>query len=1126
MPHTDGDERYLSVYDDMGGQNRITLIFHTNGTNDCHYEIIDAIKTFENYWHSVSQNDKIDVSTQFFVDEDVVFDAINYMRSNIGCFLTPDDYARIDSLLSDPLYIENSLYSVRQMLSLPIGAFTQENIVADPLNLFSPALQRLSKLNFSNIFDIDENVIFDTEGNALSFIDSPWGSGDTQNNSALAARIDSVIAYTMQHYPNVSITAVGAPLIAVSNANQIKHDSTQSIILSVVIILIILFYSIRKKRNILLLGLSVLSGWLFALALIALVKPMVSIIVIGIGSVLVGIAVNYPLHFIDHLNETASRRDALKEMVEPLVTGNVTTVAAFACLLFVKADAMRDLGLFGSLLLIGTIIFVLIFLPLLAKPSTSKHSFRFQPLGWLDHRKRTSIELEQGVLGRVVFQNKKFSICFLVLVVVATIVFGILSTHTQFDSDLHGINYMTAQQESDLALLNSSVEDTNFVVEYFVSEGSSLDAAINNSSFYDSCFLSKYRIHGIQQVIPSISQQQNNLRGWILFQTKYPNLGSSLSAAARKIGFSDSTFSSFVGQIADSYVPIDPASMSPLLNIATNYIGHNDSIYRVLSMVLLPKSDYYSIKDSLRTAINDDNSFVFDIGDIGVGLTESLNKDFNYILFVCGFVVFAFLWISFGRIELAIISFLPMIVGWLWILGIMDIAAVKFNIVNIILATFIFGQGDDYTIFITEGLIYENAYGKRRLMSYRRSVIISALLMFVGIGTLIFAKHPALRSLAEVVIIGMIIVVVMACYLPPLIFRWMLFHKGKKRDIPITLLSIVKTSWLLLMFFLFTFVVGTPCTILYRLIGKDSEKKRLRYHQMICRCARIAIRHLPGVAFDYENDTNENFSKPAVIVANHQSHLDLLCVMQLCPKLVILTNDWVWRNPMYGLMIRYAEFLPVSKGYDNILPQLKSLITRGYSILVFPEGTRSVDGSIGRFHQGAFKLAQQLNVDILPVFIHGANHVMPKNDIFIRNGKITVELQSRFLADKLADSDTISLTTEFHRFYQNYFRSLSKRIEDEQYWLPYLMTQYMYKGRSVASRAHTAIARYLSTGEFTLNQGEIPILKALANKDKDYLFSFDNEDDFRVASNCAILPNNIHFTLTERFSQVDLPACR
>ena len=168
----------------------------------------------------------------------------------------------------------------------------------------------------------------------------------------------------------------------------------------------------------------------------------------------------------------------------------------------------------------------------------------------------------------------------------------------------------------------------------------------------------------------------------------------------------------------------------------------------------------------------------FDLTSLNGRIASTLSADFNYIGIACSIIVFVFLWLSFGRIELAIVAFLPMAFGWIWILGLMNLCGISFNIVNIILATFIFGQGDDYTIFITEGLIKDYRNGGRILISYQKSIILSALIMFVGIGSLIIAKHPAMHSLAEVTIIGMSVVVLMAWIVPPIAFN--LFVKYDK----------------------------------------------------------------------------------------------------------------------------------------------------------------------------------------------------------------------------------------------------------------------------------------------------------------------------------------------------------
>jgi hypothetical protein len=226
----------------------------------------------------------------------------------------------------------------------------------------------------------------------------------------------------------------------------------------------------------------------------------------------------------------------------------------------------------------------------------------------------------------------------------------------------------------------------------------------------------------------------------------------------------------------------------------------------------------------------------------------------------------------------------------------MNIFDIRFNIVNIILASFIFGQGDDYTIFMTEGLMYEYTYKRKLLKSYKNSIILSSLIMFIGIGSLILAKHPALRSLAEVTIIGMGSVVLMSFMLPPFIFRWLTLHKGKRRLIPITLANIAASVYAFAAFLIGS-IIATTAGFFFFTLGKATDRKKMRYHQLICWCARFVGVRIPRVKTTYNKCDTTIFDKPAVIICNHQSHIDLMCVMSLSPKLIILTNDWVWNSP-------------------------------------------------------------------------------------------------------------------------------------------------------------------------------------------------------------------------------------
>src|SRR5699024_1356718 len=157
---------------------------------------------------------------------------------------------------------------------------------------------------------------------------------------------------------------------------------------------------------------------------------------------------------------------------------------------------------------------------------------------------------------------------------------------------------------------------------------------------------------------------------------------------------------------------------------------------------------------------------------------EYVNADFTYILSVTSILVFFALLISYGRIELTFIAFVPMLFTWIWILGIMALLNIEFNIVNVMVSTFIFGLGDDYSIFTVDGLLEEYRAGKKHLSSVRTSIFLSAFTTMTGLGVLIFAEHPALRSIAAISIIGIGCVFLMSQTLEPFFFRWLISSRA------------------------------------------------------------------------------------------------------------------------------------------------------------------------------------------------------------------------------------------------------------------------------------------------------------------------------------------------------------
>ena len=120
-----------------------------------------------------------------------------------------------------------------------------------------------------------------------------------------------------------------------------------------------------------------------------------------------------------------------------------------------------------------------------------------------------------------------------------------------------------------------------------------------------------------------------------------------------------------------------------------------------------------------------------------------------------------------------------MLISWLWTLSIMWIFDIKFTIFNIIISTFIFGLGIDYSVFITRGLLQKYRYGFNNLPSYKTSVLLSALTTVTAIGVLIFAEHPALRSIAFLSVIGILSVVLVTYTLQPVLFNFLIKQQGR-----------------------------------------------------------------------------------------------------------------------------------------------------------------------------------------------------------------------------------------------------------------------------------------------------------------------------------------------------------
>ncbi|MBT7624473.1 MAG: methyltransferase domain-containing protein, partial [Flavobacteriaceae bacterium] len=369
-------------------------------------------------------------------------------------------------------------------------------------------------------------------------------------------------------------------------------------------------------------------------------------------------------------------------------------------------------------------------------------------------------------------------------------------------------------------------------------------------------------------------------------------------------------------------------------------------------------------------------------------------EDFNFLLFYTAILVFLTLLLFYGRFELALITFLPMLISWIWILGICAILEIQFNFVNIIISTLIFGIGDDFAIFISDGYLKKYKTNNDTIRVNLKSIFLSALTTIIALGSLMFAKHPAINSIALISIIGMISILIISFFLQPFLFKWLIINRTDKKLAPITLSNFFSSL------FSYTLFVGgslflSLLSLLVAFIPYSKKFFKPLFHFLIQKLCWLILFFALNVRRKEYNNEHLNFSKPSLLIANHQSFVDILQLLMLSSKIVLVVKDWVYYSPIFGRLIRYLDFVTISNGIENNLESIQQLIDKGYSIMIFPEGSRSQTEKLGRFHKGTFLIAEKLKLDITPILLHGYGNAIRKNDFLIKKSIVSYKVLPR-----------------------------------------------------------------------------------------------------------------------------------
>lgn len=696
-------------------------------------------------------------NTLYRIEPDMALNALDFAMMHVPSFVDTSLYAQFDSAIA---HVDETMANNYELIMNDETGMLTEMVSTDPLNLREYLMPDLSSgMGFTlidgHLFCADSTV-------ALIYISPNFQSFDAEPSSKLMNHIKHCVSEFNKVHPEVEVLMHGAVVRAGDNNRIMARDIYLTVGISMLIVLIVLCVSFKSFNIAWQNVLPVTYGAFFALACMYWIQGGMSLMALGVGSVVLGVALSYCLHVIIHQRFVGNVEQMLKEEAVPVCLGCLTTIGAFIGLLFTQSDLLKEFGMFSTFALIGNTFFALVFLPHLLRED--------------DQRRNEKVFKGIEKINNYPFDRNPYVVIGLCILIVIGFAF---SGKVEFDNDLKRIGYESdALHKSEN--LYSEKNDHGGQQEYFAVIAPTLDEALDANKELSSVLDSMRNAGDLIAYTPVVSilfqseaEQQRRIEAWKRYWTpaKISQAMAAVKGAAVRNELSPDIFVPFQAMVEADYEPGDLYTAEVIPDgLLCNFIEENGGNFLIFNTTQLTKEKMWPVGD--RVAAMKD-AVVVDPFYYTADMLDMLHTDYNTTLLISAIFVFIVLLLSFRNIVVSIIAFLPMFLSWYMVQGWMAIFGLPFNMVNIVVSTFIFGIGVDYSIFVMQGLIAAQRGEGSRLLEYHKvAVFFSAFVLIVVMVSMLCATHPTITSIGNSTIIGMLSTIMITYTLQPLLFRW------------------------------------------------------------------------------------------------------------------------------------------------------------------------------------------------------------------------------------------------------------------------------------------------------------------------------------------------------------------
>ena len=763
MPSSKNEDGTTKLaFADLKIKDKTFLLFEATDSTD-----VSALTAVcDAFVDSLLAQDKDSVIGDLFyrLDEDLLPNGIDYLSEHLPAYIDTTAYAQFDTLLTREHFVRQMQQNHDDLLS-EVGDLFPELIEMDPMGMRNVLAEQMKPLLSAGTYQTIDNHFFVPDSTVcIAFLTPRFSSTNTGQGSALFEQLNALISQFATTQPHVRITYHGTPASGYYNSTQIKHDLTTTITGALILVLLFLLFCFRRWDTIPLLLLPVAFGTLFGLSMMYWLKGEFSLLALGIGGVVLGVALSYVLHILTHHQYVGDGEQMLRDQVKPVLLGCVTTIGSFAGLIFINTALLQDFGLFAAFAILGTTLFSLIWLPQMLSSKTNPASFK-----WLDRINTYPFD-----------QNKPLLLCVTLFIVVG--VGAYLVGGTRFDADMHNLGYLDDMTEYSEQLLREKTY-TGDKTKYFASKGTTMEEAIGHFAILDQKLDSLQQLGLVKsytrtnQIFVPMHVQQERIQAWQDFWTpeRLAKVRTLIAQTAPQADLNEEAFDTFFETASRDFEPdslyaaglIPEGYQSTLMERSYdgNYLCFT-SVRCANDSVRSSESDYIRICDAVSS---NPNLLVLDTYYYTTDTLLQMNADFNVLQWLSMLFVFVVLLLSFHfNIKHTLLAFMPILLSWLIVLGYMVLCDVRFNLISIIISTFIFGIGVDYSIFVMNGLTAKDA---DKLHYHKTAILLSAVTLITTVGSMLIASHPAIRSVGFSTLVGLLSAIILAYVLQPAVFK-------------------------------------------------------------------------------------------------------------------------------------------------------------------------------------------------------------------------------------------------------------------------------------------------------------------------------------------------------------------